>query len=224
MPRGRGGRRLDCRYGRGLPPQVGFRRTSTRRPYPSSVNDPGQPLYGLANYHSSCSTAKGLSQMNWADDEPHYTSADGPRIALLAAELPEVVKLVADGWNLLPESPVWAFLPAVWPRSRRTWVKDRSTRYQSVVDEKGTRSIPWFESDYADLDVDTKQMLATSGIQGWRPSRLWLLQDSNGEALSLVVRRLQTDARSAGVPVALAPDLVEFARGWVQRRMEDRSL
>ncbi|MGW6201482.1 DUF5956 family protein [Kribbella sp. NPDC055110] len=117
-----------------------------------------------------------MVSFDWGLDEPPAAPGDG-RVALPPADLPEVVELVDQGWSMAPEEPLWVFLPAVWPRTHRTWVVDRSTRWvEHSRDGIVVERVPWSADLYAEVEADSNGLLAEAEVPPRPANRLWLLK------------------------------------------------
>lgn len=117
---------------------------------------------------------------DWTNDPPSSLAPDGSRPTnSIVLELPEVQALIAQGWRLAPEAPVWSFLPAVWPKEHRTWVPDRALHLCVVVEGSVARTEQLTRAELDELDADAAQLCARAGIASRPPRRIWLLRDVN---------------------------------------------
>lgn len=139
-------------------------------------------------------------------------------------DLPEVAALVAAGWRVAEGSPMWSFLPAVWPVAHRCWVRDRLPRFSRTTSERGARVIiPWTQEVVEDSRRHDVDVLARVGLSAPPPGRIWLVRSpwpSIGvrPVLSLILARSQ----ERGGQVTLDARLVESARevlGWDEERI-----
>lgn len=122
-----------------------------------------------------------MVSFDWGLDQPP-AAPSGEGVALPPADLPEVVELVAQGWSLAPEEPLWVFLPAVWPRTHRTWVADRSTRWvEHSRDGAVVERVPWSADVYAELESDYNGLLAEAEVPPRPANRLWLLEPPSSD-------------------------------------------
>jgi hypothetical protein len=169
----------------------------------------------------------GAATGGWADQPPSPLSTGGPRLAQVATDLPEVRQLVADGWQLAPDAPLWAFLPAVWPREHRTWVADRSTYYVTETCEtaaaRSTRALPLSEDEQTDLDGDRSSLCAEAGVAGWRPGRLWLLRGPEAVSVEDICARVVRAAEEKGVAVICSADFVAMTTSTVHAVFNDEA-
>lgn len=124
-----------------------------------------------------------MSEVDWREVPPHPTSSpDSEGVSPLEThQLPEVVNLVADGWSVAPDAPVWSFLPALWPDELRTWVRDRSTRYgvsyrSSGQDEFEQARSPLTRADLEDLERTATELADAAGFPSRPTGRVWLLR------------------------------------------------
>ncbi|MFD5417399.1 DUF5956 family protein [Streptomyces sp. NPDC127069] len=151
--------------------------------------------------------------MSWdAGGSPHRQAGRrSGRSELEADRLPEVRELGELGWVLAPEAPMWVFLPFVWPSHARTWVPDRSTRWQIDTTTDGSGRVveaechPVTETEQETQERDALTDLAGVGIPPRPPGRLWLLRPVGGfEDLDAVLDHLCAQAEAHGVPVGLS--------------------
>ncbi|MFD3872805.1 DUF5956 family protein [Streptomyces sp. NPDC058623] len=131
--------------------------------------------------------------------------------------LPEVRELGEWGWSLAPDAPMWVFLPYVWPPRARTWVPDRSTRWQiETVLDSANRVIdivchPVPESERETQERDATADLARVGIPPRPAGRLWLLRPVGGfEGVEDVLDHLCSGAETRGVAVALSEEFAQL--------------
>jgi Family of unknown function (DUF5956) len=149
---------------------------------------------------------------DWGLDQAARSAADtaeeiDPAAHLSAEQLPEVRRLLADGWTLAPDAPMFAFLPAVWPADRRTWVPDRSAHVEqrSVVTATTGRvrahhTVPVSPAARAEAEDDVDALLAEAGITGRPRGRLWLLKPPPGYAsVDAVLDEVGRRAAAAGL-------------------------
>jgi hypothetical protein len=127
-----------------------------------------------------------VAETDWGfNEDPHpiaANDADAGRSHLEPGELPEVTALAAEGWELAPDAPFLAFLPAVWPRGLRTWIPDRSTRYSEnwSAETNQTERVEWTPEVRAVAEADEVTTLAEAGIDAPPRGRLWLLRPPPG--------------------------------------------
>lgn len=102
-------------------------------------------------------------------------------------ELPEVRELLSQSWQLAPDAPMLAFLPAVWPSNLRTWVPDRAThyekRYELDLKNRGSwrsRLAVVSQESQAHEEDDIDNLLAKAHVIGRPRGRLWLLKPPSG--------------------------------------------
>jgi hypothetical protein len=157
---------------------------------------------------------------DWDVAQPAHPVAAGrgDRSELEPGQLPEVRELVAEGWELAPDAPMYAFLPAVWPAHLRTWVPDRSTRYeQRYVMEPtsgavlSSSTVPWSEATAVEVDDDTDELLAEGGIVGRPRGRLWLLKPPAGYAsVGAFLDEVGRQADAADIPIMFSERYAEL--------------
>lgn len=85
------------------------------------------------------------------------------------------------GWELAPGVPAWVFLPYIWPPDARTWVPDRSMRWEidTALDAGGQVTTvecrPLSEEELEVQERDAAADLAAAGIPPRPRGRLWLV-------------------------------------------------
>jgi hypothetical protein len=143
-----------------------------------------------------------------------------------ADELPEVRELIRDGWRVANPSPMWSFLPAVWPEGFRCWVPDRLPRFSRSRTRDDVLVItPWSPETAGELHAEVSGMLAKVGFPPPPAGRIWMLRSpwpSIGvePVLGLILLR----ANEAGGGGRLDGVLVEAARDvltWDEERVWD---
>jgi hypothetical protein len=157
------------------------------------------------------------AQFDWGLDQPANPAArPGEGVQdIEPGQLPEVRVLSAEGWQLAPDAPVLAFLPAVWPPELRTWVPDRSTRHEQRFEQHpvnlaiySTATVSATPAAREEAEADIDELLAAAGAPGRPRGRLWLLKPPQGYgSVELVVDELagapkpQASAVSAARPM-----------------------
>lgn len=132
-------------------------------------------------------------------------------------QLPEVRELGQWGWSLAPDAPMWVFLPYVWPPGARTWVPDRSTRWQIDTTLDATCQLlnvachPVSQAERETQERDADADLARVGIPPRPAGRVWLLRPV-GEFKDVegVLDHLCASAEARGVPVGLSAEFAEL--------------
>lgn len=141
-----------------------------------------------------------------------------------ADELPEVRTLMESGWRVANRSPMWSFLPAVWPPDDRCWVPDRLPRFsRSRTRDDVLVFTPGSEEQAGEMHAEVAEMLSAVGFPPPPAGRIWMLRSpwpSIGvePVLGLILMR----AAQAGGGGKLDPVLVEAARevlGWDEARI-----
>lgn len=129
---------------------------------------------------------------------------------LPAAELPEVVAAENEGCWLAPESPMWVFLPTVWPEWERRWLPDRSTHYLTEwCTGQEPRTLAWSPDVAAEIEHDLNEILVQCGLPPRPPGRLWLLRLPPGfPTLEAVLTELIARADAEGAPLMACPTFV----------------
>jgi hypothetical protein len=123
-----------------------------------------------------------MEASSWADDPP-VTSEQQNRLMVVdeVSELPGVQALLRDGWQLAPDAPVWAFLPALWPRSHRAWVPNRAILTSMQYSGDNTWTEPLTEEDREEMDNLASDVCRRAGVDGFTPGRIWLLRPFRGK-------------------------------------------
>ncbi|MGC4748136.1 DUF5956 family protein [Micromonospora sp. DT201] len=154
---------------------------------------------------------------DWGLDEPANPVADraGEAAGLTPEQLPEVRELTARGWQLAPDAPLYAFLPAVWPRKLRTWVPDRATSYDTCYeqDPKTHTVLPTQTrvAGPAEIDEDHDWTLARVGITGRPRGRLWLLKPPHGyDSVDALLDEVWQRAQQQGIEATMNEPFVEL--------------
>lgn len=137
---------------------------------------------------------------DWNDDSPSPLSQSGSRLDLLPEQLPEVQALLREGWELAPPAPVWAFLPAVWPRAHRTWVFDRAVCMSLDTEGGVSQARAWGEAEYVERDNDYALLCRQSGVTTRPSGRLWLLRPPARGTVALLLRQVEREIESDGQP------------------------
>ena len=158
---------------------------------------------------------------DWGVDQPPDPAAEdaGEAAGVGPEELPEVRELIAQGWQLAPDAPLYAFLPAVWPRELRTWVPDRATRYETWYEQDPkTHAVLRTETReagpamMAEIDDDHDWTLARVGITGRPRGRLWLLKPPPGyDSVDAVLDQVWHRAQQQGIELTLNEPFVQLA-------------
>lgn len=157
-------------------------------------------------------------QDNWSTDPPAPGSVPTDGRDPAAPELlPEVRALVSDGWVLAPEAPVWAFLPAVWPRSHRTWVRDRGTRTSLSFEGATSRRVDWRDHDYAERDADYASLCRQAGVTERPAGRLWLLRPPTPWTVEQILEQVVQELTGTGAPFRPSSALTAATRRVIAR-------
>lgn len=98
-------------------------------------------------------------------------------------DLPEVSAAHAEGFYPAHEAPLWCFIPAIWPKSERAWVRDCRVRHltRGYSDGRSER-LPWSAAEYAEIEDETNRTLAALGLPPRPAGRIWLLRPPAGYA------------------------------------------
>lgn len=126
-----------------------------------------------------------MVEVDWGISEPPLVLIEGqlaaPQSPAVMDDLPEVGAALNAGWYLAPDQPLLLFLPAVWPRSARAWMPDRSTHYKTGgCTGQPSRRLPWSPEDTAEMEADVNGDLRRCRIPARPPNRLWLLKPPPG--------------------------------------------
>ena len=147
-----------------------------------------------------------------------------PSTAMLAHELPDVLKARDEGWYLAPDAPMWAFLPAVWPAEHRRWLEDRSIRWTRVsCSGPPSTEVPWSAWDYLEHERDVNELLTASSVPPRPAGRLWLLRPPQVfPDLDSTIDSLAEGAVQAEIALTCSREFVEFVEatidGWFEPR------
>ncbi|MEV6250699.1 DUF5956 family protein [Streptomyces sp. NPDC051742] len=156
--------------------------------------------------------------MSWdASGRPHQLAVRRSAPSELEPDrLPEVRELEELGWIFAPAAPMWVFLPYVWPRNARTWVPDRSTRWEIDTTFAAAGQLldvecrPVSAAEREARERDAAADLTVAGIPPRPSGRLWLLRPvGDFNELAAVLDHLCAAAEEREVPVELSAD---FAR------------
>ena len=169
-----------------------------------------------------------MVKADWGLDEPdlHLPGAHSDCEAVLSDD-PSVITSVQAardlGFEPLHESPMWTFLPAVWPTHARAWVRDTRVRHMVVTHNDGpARHVPWATADYAEMERSANLLLAECGVPPRPAGRIWLLRPpSSSPSLDDVLDGLSSDAEAAGLRVMASPEFVALVRDGLRVRFGD---
>lgn len=122
----------------------------------------GEPDWGV----DEAARSFGPASWSW---EPVYS--DRPE------DVPEVAAAGALGFYPADEAPLWCFIPAIWPKHQRAWVRDCRVRQltRSYSDGHSER-LPWTAAEYAEIEDDTNGALSDLGLPPRPAGRIWLLR------------------------------------------------
>jgi hypothetical protein len=127
-----------------------------------------------------------------------------------AADVDEVAAAREQGWFVLTEAPLWCFIPSVWPREARAWVRDRRVRHAGRQ--------PWTAADYFEIEDDYNGLLERYGLPPRPGGRIWVLRPPEGfETLDAVLADIWAGWRAKGGEDPPGPGLVAHAA----RRLEE---
>lgn len=162
---------------------------------------------------------------DWGLDEQAAvleTSVDpGAPAGRRTGSLPEVREMRSRGYFLIPpDQPAWVFLPAVWPPSQRAWITDRTTRFETRWSDSGDQGEhEWTPDLEAEVEADSNQALAESGLSPRPARRLWFVRLPPGRHdLGGYLRSLVRRGEAAGLLTrSSSRDWVAFVRDAVSR-------
>ncbi len=161
-----------------------------------------------------------MSDQDWQNDPPSPLSVAGPRVPEERAQLPEVIELERQGWVVAPDAPIWSWLPAVFPHTHRTWVRDRSTWYShDWVDGVPQPRRPLPVDDLEDVHRVYASHADLCGFPGWDPTRIWFLRGEGRVSVDRIVDRVAQAARREFGGVEARPELAQIAAGVVARAL-----
>lgn len=94
-----------------------------------------------------------------------------------ATDLDQVRLARSAGFEPAPEAPLYCFLPAVWPREAKAWIRDTRIRHAQVSSNGDpARRVPWSTWDYFETESDANSLLVECGFAPRPGGRLWLLR------------------------------------------------
>lgn len=140
------------------------------------------------------------------------------------ADLPMVAAARALGWEPAHEAPLWSFLPAVWDHPARAWVHDLRIRHASGARYgEQPRRTPWSTWDYAWIEADANELLASCGLPPRPFGRLWLLRPPPGfGSIDEVLDHLSDHAVASGEEITVTPGFVRVVADEVRRLFRAR--
>ena len=185
-------------------------------------------MLGCPNEHSATSAGAEarrsgrVAYWNWEATRLPLPNVDERPSSLVAAELPEVLAARDRGWWLAPETPMWVFLPAVWPEQHRGWLVDRSSRYvEEYCTGQSPRRLPWSADDSATVERDLNTLLRECGLPARPPARLWFLRLPPGcVSLEELLVGLMDLANGAGVDACACHGFVSFTASRLREAFE----
>jgi hypothetical protein len=161
---------------------------------------------------------------DWNVDPPAVLSSPGTRIRKTPEQLPEVVALCAAGWELAPDAPVWAFVPAVWPREDRLWVADRWTlTVEHSVNGVLVDVAPWTEQDYLEQDRDLDELCARSGVPSRPRDRLWLLRTPGTRHVDDILEEVVREISKQGIIFVPSTSVTRVTQQVIERVWSDQT-
>jgi hypothetical protein len=98
-----------------------------------------------------------------------------------ADDLEEIAAAREQGWFPLVEAPLWCFIPAVWPRHARAWIRDRRVRHSSSqCEDRPVERVPWSAADYFEIEDDYNRVLDQYRVPSRPAGRIWVLRPPAG--------------------------------------------
>ncbi|WP_180934733.1 DUF5956 family protein [Nocardioides ungokensis] len=160
-----------------------------------------------------------MVDVDWGfDEEPDDFGVRGlqwvPVDSDHADDLEEVAAARRQGWFPLGEAPLWCFVPAVWPRAARAWIRDRRVRHASRQRTgKPVERLPWTAADYSETENDYNRFLDGLLVPPRPGGRIWVLRPPAGfNTLQDVLDDIWSGWEEAsGGETTPGPELVEHA-------------
>ncbi len=151
-------------------------------------------------------TRRSRSQLGGWHCDPVYSDR--------ADDVPEVVAARAQGYHPADESPLWCFLPAIWPAESRAWVRDCRVRHLTRhIGDGPSERLPWTAAEYGEIEDDTNALLAELGLPARPGGRIWLLRVPAPYAtLREVIDDIWAGWLASGGVATATPGLVEYTR------------
>lgn len=153
-----------------------------------------------------------------------------------ADELPEVRRLMAQGWYPLDGAPLHGLLPTVWPAEHRCWLPDRLPKISHRYDGTVTVLVPSGKGRHEAPNELVMEEAAAAGLPQPPAGRIWLLRSPFPSVAMRVLLRLiwqrseqvGHEGRPSGLPrdmVAAGRELVSWSEdqllGWWSGREAD---
>lgn len=165
-----------------------------------------------------------MSEPNWGLDElprsfDHDRWFSDPVYSDEPDDVPEVVAARALGFHPADESPLWCFVPAVWPVQERAWVRDCRVRSLSRAFSDGrSERLPWTASEYGEIENDTNALLKDLGFPPRPGGRIWLFRPPQPyPTAQAVLDEISSDWMESGGLNMLTGEFVDFARLQLRR-------
>jgi hypothetical protein len=113
-------------------------------------------------------------------------------------------------WWCLIDAPMWQFVPAVWPHSKRRWLDPRSKLDDVVVPKSNTFTIncEFLEMllAFTNGGLDSVQFSPMPSV------RYWLLAGNDSSFdLDVFLRSIMDDAKAREIEIGMFPEFVQFA-------------
>jgi Family of unknown function (DUF5956) len=160
-----------------------------------------------------------MAEADWGVEEPARSFGAGgrpwePVHSDRLDDVPEVVAARALGFQPADEAPLWCFVPAIWPRRQRAWVRDCRVRHLTRRHSDGrTERLPWTAAEYADLEDDTNALLRELGLPPRPAGRIWLLRAPEPYASAhAVLEDVWAGWLASGGPATATAELVEHTQ------------
>jgi hypothetical protein len=123
-------------------------------------------------------------------------------------------------WWCLIDAPMWQFVPAVWPHTKRRWLDPRSKLDDVVVSESNSFTI---NCEFLEIlltltngGLDSVQFPLMPNI------RYWLLAGNDSSFdLNLFLRSIVDGAIARDIEVGMFPEFVQFATEFIRATISD---
>jgi hypothetical protein len=165
-----------------------------------------------------------MTEPNWGLDEPARSFDQGrwfldPVHSDEPDDVPEVVAARAVRFYPTDESPLWCFVPAVWPVQERAWVRDCRVRSLSRTFSDGrSERLPWTAAEYADVENDTNALLTGLGLPPRPGGRIWLFRPPRSyPTAQAVLDKIWSDWLESGGLGTVTVGLVDFTQRQLSR-------
>ena len=158
-----------------------------------------------------------MADLDWGGDEaryPHAATWLGPRVIARAEDLPGIEQARAEGFGVLDDSPMWSFLPYVWPEAHRAWIPDHRVLSMTWSCTDGTRGErPLSVAEIFEVESDCNVLLEEWRVPARPSGRVWLLRSPRpGQSLNDAQRDLLASWKAAGGDAYASRGFVQHVR------------